>query len=336
MWTRRQLLVTSGGLSVLGVAALTSCSPSNPAVDVPTPSRGSATSTATPWVAATTIPPGYLQAATAEQHLAELARMIRRREAAVSSAQARLLDLLVAAHTEHAQALASADPTARPSTGPAVPVATVTLDKVSTKAALQRLSAAEAKLAGSHRKAAIQASGLTALLWGSLAVAAENFSAVAASNPPPPVGLHAHRSMALLSDVAATQQVVAQLHAIIWGYQLAIGKLSVTSQDRARAYVSLLQHRRLRNRLTAELTARQATVPAARAAYVPSTNPTDTGSAKKLIRSMETALLPFCGLWLAAAGTPAERQLALATLRSTARTARAWGAGVRAWPGWSD
>lgn len=327
-----------GGLgSLVGAASLTGCTFSNPTIDPPSAGSGLQTGSAIPAPSgATSAPPsGYPQVAGQEQNLAELARAVGRRKG-VSGDQRRLLELMVAAHADHARVLASPDPAARPSTTTPIKGSSPALSGVSTKDAVKRLAAAENKLAGRHRKAAVEARGLTALLWGSLAVAAEGFATVSDAAPPPAGALRAHRPMALLDDVAAVQQVIAQLHAIIWGYQLAVGKLAVASKARPRALTRLLRHRVLRDRLISWLVKRSADVPAAKAAYVPSTSPTDAGSASKLIRGMETAFLPFCGLWLAAAGTRADRQLALNTLRSAASTARTWGAGARAWPGWSD
>jgi hypothetical protein len=51
---------------------------------------------------------------------------------------------------------------------------------------------------------------------------------------------------------------------------------------------------------------------------------------------MQTALQPFCGLWLAAALSQADRQQALGALGSAVKTARSWGAPLDAWPGWSS
>lgn len=330
LWTRRRLLSTTTW-SVLGTASLTGCSLSNPAVNAPTRS-GTETPSASPSPAR----PGYPGPAGQEQALADLAAALRRRKR-VSEDTGEMLDLLVKAHTEHARVLASSDPAARRAGAAPVPAATPpSVDGLGLGDALQVLARAETSLAGSHRTAAMAAGGLTALLWGSLAVAAESFASVDDTDPPPAETLRAHRPTVLLSDVAATQQMVAQLHAIIWGYQLATGKLGALSKTRTRALAGLLQHRVLRDRLVAWLTAREAQVPVSEASYAPSQTPTDAGSAGRLIRGMEIALLSHCGLWLAAAGTESDRALALDTLRSTARTGRSWGAGVRGWPGWSD
>lgn len=334
--SRRQLLAGS----LLGAATLTGCSLSNPTIDEPSSAPIGPPSSArpSPTPGSTPTPPAessLTKAAAAEQQLALLAAAIGQRKNLTGDQRA-LVGLVAAAHTEHARALAAPDPTERPTAPRDIEATKIPIDKLSTKQALSQLAAAEARLATSHRRAAVQAKGLTALLWGSMAVAAETFTAVGADKPPSVTGLRKHRPMSLVNDAEAVQAMVAQLHAIVYGYQLAIGKFPVVSKQRARAIKGLLQHRVQRDRLIAWLTSRSAQVPAASAAYVPSVTPTNTSSASKLIRQMETALQPFCGLWLAAAGTEADRTLALTTLRSTTRTARSWGASVRGWPGWAD
>ena len=138
--------------------------------------------------------------------------------------------------------------------------------------------------------------------------------------------------MPVLTIVQAEQQLVTQLHAIIYGYQLALGRLTGQQNDTATA--ELRRHRMLRDRLTARLLSRKAEVPVAKAAYVPTTNPRNARTAAKLIRQMETALVPFCGLWLTATDTAAERTQALDQVGRTSRVARQWGASLPAWPGW--
>ena len=138
--------------------------------------------------------------------------------------------------------------------------------------------------------------------------------------------------MPLVPVVEAEQEMVRQLHAIVYGYQLALGRLTGARRDTAAA--ELRRHRILRDRLTARLLNRKAEVPVADAAYVPSTNPRNAATAAKLIRQMETALVPFCGLWLAAATAPAERTEALDQVGRTLGVARQWGASLPAWPGW--
>ncbi|HEU5484266.1 MAG TPA: DUF4439 domain-containing protein, partial [Microlunatus sp.] len=139
-------------------------------------------------------------------------------------------------------------------------------------------------------------------------------------------------AMPVVGVVAAEQQMVRQLHAAIYGYQLALGRLSGSRRDTAAA--DLRRHRILRDRLTARLINRQADVPVAAPAYVPSTTPRNAATAGKLIRQMETALVPFCGLWVAAADTPKVLTEALDQVGRTGRVARQWGASLPAWPGW--
>lgn len=340
--SRRTLLAGS----LLGAAAMTGCAVSDPTVDEPAP--GAAASSRSPSPTPTlspsrsqqstpTVPADsrFTKAASAEQQAANLATAIGKRRSLAADHRA-LLTLVAAAHTEHARALAGRDPTQRPTEPRPISAATISIDGQTDQQALKKLAAVEAQLASSHRRAAVAAKGLQALLWGSMAVAAETFNAVASADPPPATALRRHRPLELVSDVEAVQAMVAQQHAIIYGYQLAIGKFPLVSKTRVRALQGLLQHRVLRDRLIAWLTSREAEVPAAAAAYVPSVNPTSASSASLLIRQMETALQPFCGLWLAAAGTEADRTQALTTLRSVTTTARSWGAGVRGWPGWAD
>lgn len=331
LWTRRRLL-TVGGSAVLVASG---CSPSNPTIDEPDrPPVTPPPSSAAPSAPSATPTPAFPEAAADEQGLADLAAAVAKLKGTTRDDRSRLT-FLKNAHIEHARALASPDPALRPTTAPTVKGSKTSLTGLSLNEALRRLGKAEASIAASHRRAALGATGATALLWGSMAVAAETFAAVA-DGPPPYAELRPHRPVELLSDLEASQEMVRQLHAIIWGYQLAIGKLPVLDKRRPRALARLLAHRVLRDRLIATLVKNEADVPAAEAAYVPSVNPTDAPSAGKLIRSMETALQPFCGLWLAAAGTDGDRELALTTLRATSRVARSWGAGVRGWPGWDD
>lgn len=330
-WTRRRLLVVGGGV----VLTASGCSPSNPTIDEPNrPPVTPAASRPTRPAPSSSPTPAFPKAAAAEQGLADLAAAVATLKGTSKDDRSRLT-FLQNAHTEHARALVSPDPTTRPTTDQPVRGTAISISGLDRDAARKRLGQAETSIAASHRLAALTATGLTALLWGSLAVAAETFAAVQ-DGPPPYAELRPHRPVELLSDVEASQEMVRQLHAIIWGYQLAIGKLPVLNKRRPRALARLLAHRVLRDRLIAGLVKNEVDVPAAEAAYAPSVTPTDTASASKLIRAMETALQPFCGLWLAAAGTDGDRELALTTLRTTSRVARSWGAGVRGWPGWAD
>jgi hypothetical protein len=98
----------------------------------------------------------------------------------------------------------------------------------------------------------------------------------------------------------------------------------------------LANRRALLERLSGQLVSAGVQVPPAAPAYDPSPEVRDAATAGRLIRQIESALLPFCGLWLAAAGRPAARRQAFDTLAATAATAVSWGAPVTAWPGWQD
>jgi hypothetical protein len=252
-------------------------------------------------------------------------------------------------HLAHATALRTTDPTDPNATAPTAPPETASATpsggpgkKPTFGKAVDQLLAAEAKAATTHRRTALQTDRLAALLWGSMATSDAAIAAtlkaadLAGDDPDPEVAalaaVRARAPMPVVAIIAAEQEMVRQLHAIIYGYQLALGRLSGARRDRAAD--ELRRHRILRDRLTARLLARKAEVPVADAAYVPSTSPRNSATAGKLIRQMETALVPFCGLWLVATDTSAERTEALDQVGRTERVARQWGASLTVWPGW--
>ena len=207
---------------------------------------------------------------------------------------------------------------------------------MSLNRSLALLSRREAAAAGHYRSAALKAAGSDALLWGSLSVAATSFAPVIGSSNPPAARPVANRQpVEVLPEATAVQELVRQLHAVVYGYQLAIGKFKVLSKQRRKAERELLAHRVFRDRLIVWLRRHSADVPAAEPAYVPSVVPRDPASAGRLIMRMQTALQPFCGLWLAAAATQPDRQQALTALITAMKTARSWGAPLAAWPGYS-
>lgn len=248
-------------------------------------------------------------------------------------------------HLAHAGALRSADPTdpQSPSSAATPAASTTPSSRPAFGKAVQQLLAAESKAAAAHRSAALSATALAALVWGSLATSAAATAAIlkaadlAGDRPAPGVStigkVRSRSPMPVVTTVAAEQEVIRQLHALIYGYQLALGRLKGARRDAAQT--ELRRHRILRDRLTTRLLNRKAEVPIAKAAYVPSTNPRNATTAAKLIRQMETGFQPFCGLWLAAAATPAERTEALNQLGRTTTVARQWGAALSTWPGWA-
>ena len=334
-WARRDVLRLG-----LAVPLLAGCSASPTVAPRPGPSGTGTSAPLTPGAASPAPAPAVPATATAEQALSAYAAAIltgpHRKD--VAGDLRRLLTFLRDAHADHAVALAGDDPTARPTTAaPSPSAAPPDLATLSLRSSLRRLAAQEARQATAQGRAATAATGLTALLSGSLAVAADSYAAALEAKDPPSVsGRKARKPAALLSDVAATQQLVAQLHAVVFGYQLAIGKLRYASGARKRAVSELAATRRLLDTQIAFLLGRKAEVPAAEPAYAPAAAVRSPGDATKLVRGMRTRLEPYAGLALAAAGNAKARAAAFTLLRSTSRTARGWGAALQVWPGWPD
>jgi hypothetical protein len=329
MVSRRDVLRIT--VALVGPPVLASCAFSDPTVDDPhassrlTPAGASAGTPASPSSSATPAVDGAPAAAAAEERLAALGSAIlggpHRRS--LSGRQGGLLRFVAATHAAHAAVLAPPSPIPPPKIG-----------QLSLQQSLALLSHREATAGIGYGRSALGSQGRDALLWGSLSVASASIaSAVTAAKPPGVTAVRAHRPAALLSDVEAVQQLVAQLHAMVYGYQLAIGRLPVLGKPHTRAIQQLLETRILRDRQIAWLEKRSAAVPAAEPAYVPSTVPHGAASSAKLIQQLQVAFLPFCGLWLAAADDR-DRPGALATLRSVHNTAGSWGAPLTAWPGW--
>lgn len=335
-WARRDVLRLGLGVGLLAPVAACSASP----VTQPSSTSAPAGSSATAPPSASPAPaPTVPAAATAEQALSVHAAAILTgpRRKSLGRDDRDLLTFLRDAHAEHAVALAGDDPTSRPTTAaPSPSTAPPDLAGKSLAASLKALARAESRHAAGQRRAAAAASGLGALLAGSLAVAAETYAgALGASNPPGVGKVRAHEPAPLLTDVQAAAALVAQLHAVVYGYQLAIGRLKYSSAARERAVSELADARALMDAQIAFLLARKADVPAAEPAYA-TPDPRTPGDAGRLVRGMQTRLAPFVGLTLAAAGTPKARGAALARLRGTTRTAARWGAALQVWPGWPD
>ncbi len=337
-WARRDLLRAGLGLG-LAAPLLGACSAS-PTVRPGPQASGRATSGPTPRAASPGPAPGVPAAAAAEQALSAYAAAVlagpHRKD--LGGARTALLRFLRDAHAEHAVALAGEDPSTRPTTAAPSPTATPPhLAGQSLTASLKGLARAESAQAVAQRRATTATAGLGALLAGSLAVAAESYAAALRTSSTPAVGrLREHRPAPLLSDVEAAARLVAQLHALVYGYQLAIGILERTGPARRRAIGELARARALQDTQVAFLLSRRADVPAAEPAYAPPAAVRTSGDATRLVRGMQYRLAPYVGLTLAAAGSEAARTVALTQLRSTVRAAGAWGAGLQAWPGWPD
>jgi hypothetical protein len=332
--TRRMIIGLGLAAPTLAVPGLAGCSSSGPEVDTPvvTPSSAPESSPA-PGVAPTPNPtaaqPTPAAAAAPEQALSALAAaiLVSPQRKQLPKDRRNLLTFLRNAHAAHARAIVNPLPSQAPAK----------LGGQSLNSSLALLARRETAAASRYRRAALQAEGSDALLWGSLAVGAASFAAaIGAANPPRTRSVGNREPVEILSEVAAIQELVRQLHAVVYGYQLAIGKMKVLSKQRTKAEQELLNHRIFRDRLIAWLRRRSAEVPAAEPAYVPSVVPRNQATAEKLIMQMQTALQAFCGLWLAAAASRADRQQALSALSGAVKTARSWGAPLAAWPGWSS
>jgi hypothetical protein len=333
-FTRRMIIGLGLAAPTLAVPWLAGCSSSGPEVNTPVVAPSSAPESSpagpTPTPSPTAAQPSPSAAAAAsEQALAALAAgvLVGPQHKQLSKDRQNLVTFLRNAHLAHARAIASPLPSQAP----------VKPDGQSLNSSLALLMRREAAAASRYRRTALQATGVDALLWGSLSVAAGTFAAVASSSNPPPTRPVGNRQpVELLTEVAAVQELVRQLHAMVYGYQLAIGRMKVLSKQRPKAEQELLNQRIFRDRLIAWLRRRSVEVPAAESAYVPSVVPRNQSTAGKLIMQMQTAMQPFCGLWLAAAASRADRRQALTALGAAGKTARSWGAPLSAWPGWSS
>ena len=326
-WSRRTVLLAGLALGASG------CTFSDPAVRGP----GATRSTPAPSPTPSPLAPGLSRDLAAETALAAGARARRARTDADDERRLDLLELLDQAHTERAAALVAPEPATRPTDGSTPTPSPTPSPTPGPVPSLERLAADERALAGRYRAAAVAAEGPDALLWGSMAVASGSFAAaLVAEEPPRPADVADHRPLTVVSDAAAVSALVESLHAAVWGYQLAVGRLPASGATHDRALAGLRDRRALTNRLVDRLRRAGVEVPAAAPAYDPDPEVRDAGDARLLVQRMETRLLPFVGLWLAAAARPADREAALEELTSTVATATAWGAPLQAWPGWGD
>ena len=323
--SRRRLL----GIGV-SLPLLAGCTLSNPTIDDPAATTSAADPSPSPSPSPTPTPTvavaGAEQAATTELRLAALARAILTgpRRGGLSADQRTLMEFVVRAHQAHAAALDPSAPPPKP----------WGINQLTLSQSLARLARSQTSAAIGHRTAALAVSGLDAARFGAVAAAAGLYARViTVAGPVPITRPAAPTEIPLQTDVEAVQSLVAQLHALVYGYQLAIGRLPVASDRHDQAVAELLQHRVRRDRLIGWLTRRSADVPVAEPAYRPSVEPRDAASAAKLIRTMLVALQPFGAIWLAAAGD-AERELAFTTFRTIVDLARGWNAPLQVWPGW--
>lgn len=324
--SRRRLLGLGAAIPVLAGCSLAptasdrTVTPS-PAGMTPAPSRHSSPSPTRPPVVA-----GAAAAATTELTLAGLAAAIvagpRRRE--LSADQRALLGFVAEAHRTHAAALDRSVRSPRPAE----------ISRLTLQQALTRLGRAETAAAGRHRAAALAVRGDDTLRFAAVAAAADLYAGVVTADRrvPARAGPRTPSTLARSTDIAAVSSLVAQLNALIYGYQLAVGRMPVAGDRHDQAVEELRQHRIRRDRLIGWLRRRDAEVPVAEPAYRPSVEVRDGPTGVRLVRTMLVALQPFNGIWLASADD-AERKWALTEFSTTVTLARGWGASLPVWPG---
>lgn len=333
------MLGAGAAATVLALTAgATSCTPGSPGTDLPRPaSRRDRPSPPVPAL------PGVDSATRREQQLlaATTALLTAANRPGSATARGRVLAQIRTGHAAHGLALATATPTAVPTettsaSGSASSSATPPAATIQVNRALARLDSAEREAAAAYLSLARSNQGVLGLFWASLGCAADSYvRALGSGTAPAPAPLAGPRTqLDPPSEVAATQAMVTQLHAVIYGYQLVIGRLAGSRREPARA--RLRAHRVLRDQLVEVLVDRVEDVPAAAPAYRPPVRPSDADRAAELVRWMEVALQPWVGRWVAAAARPRERTLAVDTLLATTRAATAWGSSLPVWPGWPD
>jgi len=343
----------AGGAVVAGGAA--GCTVEDPAVRPTDPPPAPPTPPAPP------PPPPGLDGAVADESRA-LASCLALAERDLSDGQ--LANLAVAAdiHHRHLVALALPRPQTRPGTdrpspsGSSGSQASPSVDAPSPTApstlvgspalptvhlpkkpgdAVKAFDAAIDEVCTGHLGRAAATDGAVALLWASLAAGAAQSGALAHRSPavsaPPTEPDHPpYRSM---TTAAAARALLAQLHAIVFGYQVALAPLDQQEAERPLARLADLRHHR--DVLAAVLRDQDVEVPVAEPEYDTGGPVTTAAAATTLIGRMEQALLPHLGNWVAAADAEHRRVAAQWLVDGTVTALRNDAAPLR-WPGWPD
>ncbi|HHV22690.1 MAG TPA: DUF4439 domain-containing protein, partial [Propionibacterium sp.] len=178
---------------------------------------------------------------------------------------------LATGHSLHASALEHPNPAHRSTTPPPPvpggtprprPPVSESLTGSTREEALDQLRNRLQRALEDYRRATGETRGSTALVWGSLAAYARSAQTALvrdAARPEPP-DIPA-RELAPWSDAEAEQQALRQIHALIYGYQVAIARLS--GEENRAARDALVQRRTQRDRLAATLRERGQAAPAA-------------------------------------------------------------------------
>jgi hypothetical protein len=332
---RRRFLTLTG----VAAAALTGCQVSDPRiVGGPTVPPPEPAPTPTPDI------PGRQASLAHEVELAALCEQLQHHGTSLGlpSPQLAVAGWMAEAHAVHVTALLARRPEQHP-TGPPTPERdwtpwprpspTAELPAGSRDRALRAILDGLEDAVADHRRNALGSSGSAALLWGSLATYAGSAAAALTANtvrPAPPAA--PIRPVAPRSDTEAAQQTVRQVHALVYGYQVAIPWFRGAEFESA--YDVLVRRRGLRDRLTRRLREAGMVAPAAEPAYGLPVQPHDRATATELLWRMETAFAPFAGGWLAAATDDDVRGIALQSLEEATTLGIRWGGPLVVWPGW--
>lgn len=334
----RRRLLALGGMVILGV---TGCQVSDPVIvggpTVPPP---------VPSPTPEPVLPGQQAALAHEADLAELASQVHAAAGRLrlGAGQTATAGWMAQAHERHVTALLHPRPAQRSTTPPTPapgrtplprPTPSALLTARTRDQAVEQLRDRLEQAIGDYRRVAVGGQGPMALVWASLAAYARSAQAALGrdvSRPEPPAV--PVRELEPWSDAEAEQQALRQVHALVYGYQVAIPWLP--RAETRTAYDVLTRRRELRDRLAATLRERGRTAPAAEPAYALPLQPADRATAAELLWRMESAFAPFGGAWLAAATTPDARRRALESLEQSAVLCVEWGGPMVGWPGWPN
>lgn len=328
-------------LALTGVAAvaLTGCQISDPRIlGGPTAPPPEPLPTPVPSV------PGLQVSLAHEAELAASSDQLRRAGPTLGlpAAQLAVAGWMAQAFDVHVTALLARRPELRPTEQPAPepgwtpalrPSPTVALPAGNRDRAVRVVLDQLDKATTDHRRNALGSNGSIALVWGSLAAYAGSAAVALEANltrpAPPMVPIHAASPW---SDMEAAQQVLRQVHALVYGYQAAIPWFR--GAEFQSAYDTLVRRRELRDQLTRQLRDAGMIAPPAAAAYTLPLQPRDRSTAAEMLARMETAFAPFAGGWLAAATDGETRGEALQALEEATVLGIRWGGPLVVWPGW--
>lgn len=231
----------------------------------------------------------------------------------------------------HAARLAEPDPLAA-ATPSATPTAAKQAPGASWEQAAPELTRRATALSAAHRVAALAAEdGSTALLHGSLAVAAH---AVRRVGPAPLAAQVRPVRVEPASPDQARLVLVSQLRALVQGLQVGIGRLPLPSDDYQPARDRLAVVMGVRDQVLAALDAAGVEVPPAEVSYAMPGGFTNPSAIRQTWGRLEAQVLDAWGGVVAAASGDVRAQ-ALDQMVRQADQVRADGLALDWWPGWA-